>query len=119
MDGQQDVITGFTLGDNDAFLFTADFFDGLPIPLPVDFVDSGHVNATYFINTDVTITTHTGGTGQPMFVLDSVVTDLAGTLWFDAEGDNDLSGAFDVKIADMSLSSAITGFDQNQLLIEL
>ena len=119
VDGQQDVITGFTLGDNDAFLFTADFFDGLPIPLPVDFVDSGHVNATYFINTDVTITTHTGGTGQPMFVLDSVVTDLAGTLWFDAEGDNDLSGAFDVKIADMSLSSAITGFDQNQLLIEL
>ena len=46
-----------------------------------------------------------------------LVTDLAGTLWFDAEGDNDLSGAFDVKIADMSLSSAITGFDQNQLLI--
>ena len=64
------------------------FFQGLPILLlPVDFVDSGHVNANYFLDVDVTGVTY--------------------------------AGAFDVKIADMSLSSVTTGFDQDQLLIQV
>ena len=115
VDGQQDLISGFSVSENDNFQFGPDFFHG--VSLPGDFNVGGHVNASYFVNFNVTGTTYSGGTGHPTFVLDDVSAGFAGTLWFDAEGNNDLSGPNDVKIADLSNSSVLTGFNQDHLLL--
>jgi Ca2+-binding RTX toxin-like protein len=112
----QDLISGFSVGEADKFAFDDGFFAGLP-PLPGDFNDSGHVNASYFLVTNVSGTSYAGGANQPIFVLDDVSPGFAGTLWFDAEGDGALNGANDVKIADMSNASVLTGFNQDHLLL--
>ena len=65
----------------------------------------------------MTGTSYSGSNGQARFVLDNVSSGFAGTLWFDAEGDGQLSGANDVKVADFSLDSVLTGFNQDHLLL--
>jgi len=116
-DGMQDLISGFSLAEGDVFGFTQSFFDDFGVILPGDFFVGGHVNSNYFVNFNVTGTTYAGGTGQPVFILDDTTPGFAGTLWFDADGDNDLSDAQAVKIADLSNSSVIAGLDHNNLLL--
>ncbi|MEA2879412.1 MAG: large repetitive protein [Hyphomicrobiales bacterium] len=111
----QDLISGFSVGEADKFAFDDGFFNG--VALPGDFNDSGHVNASYFLVTNVSGTSYAGGASQPIFVLDDVSPGFAGTLWFDAEGDGQLNGVNDVKIADMSNASVLTGFNQDHLLL--
>jgi Ca2+-binding RTX toxin-like protein len=116
-DGMQDLISGFTLSEGDVFGFTQSFFDDFGIALPVDFFVDGHVNSNYFVNFNVTGTSYAGGTGTPVFILDDTTPGFAGTLWFDADGDNDLSDVQAVKIADLSNSSVIGGLNQDDLLL--
>jgi Ca2+-binding RTX toxin-like protein len=116
-DGMQDLISGFSLSEGDVFGFTQSFFDDFGIALPGDFFVDGHVNSAYFVNFNVTGTTYAGGTGAPVFILDDTTPGFAGTLWFDADGDNDLSDAEAVKIADLSNSSVIGGLNQDDLLL--
>ncbi|MEA2874670.1 MAG: hypothetical protein QOH67_4998, partial [Hyphomicrobiales bacterium] len=111
----QDLISGFSVGEADKFAFDDGFFNG--VALPGDFNDSGHVNASYFLVTNVSGTSYAGGASQAIFVLDDVSPGFAGTLWFDAEGDGQLNGVNDVKIADMSNASVLTGFNQDHLLL--
>jgi Ca2+-binding RTX toxin-like protein len=111
----QDLISGFSVGEADKFAFDDGFFNG--VALPGDFNVSGHVNASYFLVTNVSGTSYAGGASQPIFVLDDVSPGFAGTLWFDAEGDGQLNGVNDVKIADMSNASVLTGFNQDHLLL--
>jgi VCBS repeat-containing protein len=117
--GGEDLISGYSVTDADAFAFKADFFDG--IALPGNFNDgAGHVNSSYFLVTNVGDDvghTYGGAAGQPIFVLDDVTAGFAGTLWFDAEGDGQLNGANDAKIADLSNASVLTGFSHNDLLL--
>src|SRR5262249_19682112 len=116
--GGEDLIAGFAVGEGDTFEFTNSFFTGLT--LPADFNDgSGHVNTSYFLvmNVDDTLHTYGGGAGSPLFVLRDATTGLAGTLWFDANGNGRLNEANDVKIADLSGASTLSGFSHNQLLL--
>ena len=95
--------------------FDDGFFAG--VPLPGDFTTAGHVSASYFLITDVLGTSYAGGANQPIFVLDDTAPGFAGTLWFDAEGDGAFNGANDVKVADLSNASVLTGFNQDHLLL--
>ncbi|MEJ0075773.1 MAG: tandem-95 repeat protein [Alphaproteobacteria bacterium] len=117
--GGQDLISGYSVTDSDTFAFKADFFNG--VTLPGDFNDgTGHVASSYFLVTNVgddAAHSYGGAAGQPIFVLDDVTAGFAGTLWFDAEGDGQLNGAKDVKIADLSNASVLTGFSHNDLLL--
>jgi hypothetical protein len=40
---------------------------------------------------------------------------VAANLWFDADSDNNLSGANDVKIVDLTFDSSLSGFNQTHL----
>src|SRR5262249_40084857 len=113
-----DLISGFSVSESDKFDFSSNFFNG--VSLPGDFNDgAGHLNTAYFLITNVDDSTHTygGSTGSPMFVLDDVTAGFAGTLWFDANGDGSLNGPNDVKIANLSNSSVLTGFSHNDILL--
>lgn len=65
----------------------------------------------------MTGTSYAGASGQLTFVLDVVFSGFAATLWFDADDDNNLSGGNDVRIADLTLDSSLSGFNQNYLLL--
>ena len=110
----QDLISAFSTTEGDKFQFTDSFFSGLS-QQPVDV--SGHVSAANFVTFNVTGTSYSGATGVPTFVLDDVSPGYAATLWFDAEGDNSLAGGNDVKIADLTNSSVLTGFNETYLLL--
>jgi Ca2+-binding RTX toxin-like protein len=106
----EDFISQFSTPEGDKFAFDHNAFTGLT-------ADSGHVSASNFLSTNVTGTSYAGANGQARFVLDNVSPGFAGTLWFDAEGDGQLNSANDVKVADFSIDSVLTGFGHNDLLL--
>jgi Ca2+-binding RTX toxin-like protein len=113
--GGEDRMLAFSLGQGDTLAFDDGFFTG--VVLPGDFEDAGHVNADYFQVVDVVGTGYGGSTGAPTFVFDSNVVGANGVLWFDADGNGDLTGANDVKIATFDTASNVATITNSHLLL--
>jgi Ca2+-binding RTX toxin-like protein len=115
VNGGEDQIFGFSHTQGDTFAFSSSFFTANEnLTLDDGF---GHVKADGLLITDVSGTSYSGSTGQPLFVLDTVVAGSAGTLWFDANGNGSMADAHDVKIATFDNATSLAGFNAHDLLL--
>jgi Ca2+-binding RTX toxin-like protein len=111
----EDQIFGFSHAQGDTFAFKSSFFTANENLVLDD--GTGHVKADGLLITDVTDTSYSGFTGQPLFVLDTVVGGSAGTLWFDANGNGSLTDTNDVKIATFDNATSLAGINAHDLLL--
>jgi Ca2+-binding RTX toxin-like protein len=115
INGGEDQVFGFSHAQGDSFAFASSFFTANENVTLND--GTGHVKADGLLITDVTGTGYSGSTGQPLFVLDTVVAGSAGTLWFDANGNGSLADTNDVKIATFDNATSLAGFNAHDLLL--
>ena len=114
--GGEDQMLAFSLGQGDKLAFNfANFFVG--VTLPGNFNDAGNVHEDYFTVVDVTGATPMSGRAAVHVRVRQHRSGANGTLWFDAEGDGDLTGADDVKIVTFDTASSVATITNDDLLL--
>jgi len=119
--GGEDQMNAFSTAQSDKIAFDDGFFSGAGITLAGDFNAGGFVKGDYFVIGDVDVGgTYVGGTpgNDATFVLDNtgVVGGIA-VLYFDADGNGNVTGANDVKIAIFDVTSTVALQNTDLLLI--